>query len=217
MVVIGIKRIKVLMILVLLIIITISFNKVEVNSIEQNDIIGYVDYFINDIIIANNNIFIKEQIEKEKFIYESIPLKYEYSGVNKSYMSLDCISYINSKQYQMKSKYSLDEKGHYYYESCGEKFYVVALGNYFGEVGDMFKIELSSGIVFYAIKGDTKKDEDTYERYAHKGDYSVIEFIINENVAINYYGADNGYVCNGNFNNSELWNGSITNVEKILY
>lgn len=150
------------------------------------------------------------------FRYEKISLKSNVSnGVNKSYMDLRTITDKSSKQYKLKSKYQLDSKGHYYYEYQNEKFYSVALGSYFGDVGDLFYVELSNGNSFYCIKGDEKADCDTIDNYAHIGDKSVIEFIVNEKIAKNYYGASNGYACNGNFNNNEMWRGKIKSISKI--
>ena len=152
----------------------------------------------------------------EGFKFKTIRLKRSCSdGTTKSYMDLSKITCRDSKQYKMKKKYSLDGRGHWYYKEKGKKFYVVALGNYFGDVGDKFKITLSTGIEFYAIKGDSKADRDTIERYCHKTDKSVIEFIIDTKKAIKHYGGSNGYVLNGNFNNSDSWRGSISRIQKV--
>jgi hypothetical protein len=192
---------------------TIRFNTVstfgdyELNDVERNN---YVEETIS-IESAKEVTITKPKIELKK-----ISLKKKFSGVNKTYMDLKCITNKSSKQYKMKSDYKLDSKGHYYINYKDEKFYVVALGNYFGKIGDKFKITLSSGKTFYAIKGDTKSNRHTKERYAHKTDGSVIEFIINTKVAKKYYGSNNGYVCNGNLNNSDLWNGKIVNISKVI-
>lgn len=145
-----------------------------------------------------------------------IALKSISNGENKSYMDLNKITCEESKQYKMKSKYKLDKRGHYYYKENGYTFYIVALGSYFGNIGDKFKIELDSGITFYAMIGDEKADKDTYSGYCHKCDYSVIEFIINTRKAKKYYGVgENGYILNGNFNNSKEWKGKIKKVWKL--
>jgi uncharacterized iron-regulated membrane protein len=55
--------------------------------------------------------------------------------------------------------------------------YMVALGTYYGVVGDRFEITLSYGKVFTAVKGDAKSNADTDVLHMHK-DGNVIEFIV---------------------------------------
>ena len=44
-----------------------------------------------------------------------------------------------------------------------------------------------------------------------------IEFIIDENTALNYYGVgDNGYVLNGSYNNADEFNGNIIKIIQIM-
>ena len=97
-------------------------------------------------------------------------------------------------------------------------FIAVALGSYYGEIGDRYYFTLDSGIVLPLVKGEEKADEDTdYTGCYHTLDGSVIEFVIDDEYAASYFGANgNGYVLDGNYNNYSLFNGSIAKVEKVL-
>lgn len=101
------------------------------------------------------------------------------------------------------------------YES-EDGFLGVALGNYYGSVGDKFKITLEGGNVLHVIKADTKADKDTINKCSHKTDGSSIEFVIDQQKAYNYYGGSNGLPLNGNFNNHDDYKGNIVKVEKYV-
>lgn len=123
-------------------------------------------------------------------------------------MDLDAITNTQSKQYKLKQSYWLDEYGHYRYSSNDIDYYVVALGSYYGEIGDKFRITLSNGNIFYVIKGDEKSDTQTVSGCYHP-DGSVIEFIIDTNTVYSAY--EN---FNGGFQVYDKWNGDIIKVEK---
>ena len=46
-------------------------------------------------------------------------------------------------------------------------------------------------------------------------DGSMIEFVIDDEIAYDYFGGTNGLVSNGNFNNYEYFKGKITDVEAV--
>lgn len=58
------------------------------------------------------------------------------------------------------------------------QYVAIALSSFYGDVGDKFRITLSSGQVFYGIMTDTKKDIHVDKNYAHITDGSVIEFVV---------------------------------------
>ena len=43
----------------------------------------------------------------------------------------------------------------------------------------------------------------------------MIEFVIDDEIAYDYFGGTNGLVSNGNFNNYEYFKGKITDVEAV--
>ena len=59
--------------------------------------------------------------------------------------------------------------------------YMVALGSYYGNVGERFLITLSSGVSFTAIKGDAKSDKHTDALHMHK-EGNVVEFIVDSHL-----------------------------------
>ena len=138
-----------------------------------------------------------------------------YDSSVKTYMDKNKITDTNSTQYEIIRSMECDSRGHYYEVYKGKKYYCVALGSYFGDIGERYKFMLDSGNEINVIKCDEKSDRHTYDGYIHRYDKSVIEFIINEEKAKGYYPCDNGYVNDGNFNNYDEFNGNIHKIYKI--
>ncbi len=135
----------------------------------------------------------------------------------KTYMDYRMTTLVSSRQYQfLNYECTVDKKTGFLYDKDG--FIAVALGSYYGEIGDRFYFTLDSGIVLPLVKGEEKADEDTdYTGCYHTLDGSVIEFVIDDEYASDYFGTNsNGYVLDGNYNNYSLFNGSIAKVEKVL-
>lgn len=142
---------------------------------------------------------------------EEIPLCDEGSTV-KSYMDGSTVTDTNSAQYQLLSTMHINEKGHY---ETDDGYIAIALGSYYGPVGTKYIVELNTGITFKAIKADQKSDEHVYNGCQHRIDGSMLEFILDTEVAGNYFGIKNGYVCGGNLNNSLDYNGAITSIKRV--
>ena len=135
----------------------------------------------------------------------------------KTYMDYRMTTVVSSRQYQfLRYECTVDKTTGFLYDKDG--FIAVALGSYYGEIGDRYYFTLDSGIVLPLVKGEEKADEDTdYTGCYHTLDGSVIEFVIDDEYAASYFGANgNGYVLDGNYNNYSLFNGSIAKVEKVL-
>ena len=135
----------------------------------------------------------------------------------KTYMDYRMTTVVSSNQYQfLNYECTVDNKTGFLYDEEG--FIAVALGSYFGKIGDRFYFTLDSGIVLPLVKGEEKDDGDTDGTNCyHTIDGSVIEFVIHDEYAADYFGANgNGYVLNGNYNNYPLFEGSIVKVERVL-
>lgn len=93
----------------------------------------------------------------------------------KAYMDWQCITNVRSEQYKLQQEAITDENGLRVYDGC----YMIALGTYYGTVGDRFKITLDTGIEFEAIMGDVKDNRHTDEtnRYVPSNG-NLIEFIV---------------------------------------
>ena len=135
----------------------------------------------------------------------------------KTYMDYRMTTVVSSRQYQfLNYECTVDKKTGFLYDDEG--FIAVALGSYYGEIGDRFYFTLDSGIVLPLVKGEEKADEDTdYSGCYHTIDGSVVEFVICDDYAASYFGSNsNGYVLDGNYNNYSLFSGSFVKVEKVL-
>ena len=72
------------------------------------------------------------------------------------------------------------------------------------------------GIVIPVIKIDAKAAEHAPDGCSAGHDASVIEFVIDSNIAKEYFGAANGLASWGNFNNYEYLRGNIQDIELVL-
>lgn len=127
---------------------------------------------------------------------------------SKSYMDYRTITSKTSEQYQfiqehmsIKDGYLLDDEG----------YIGVALGSWFGDIGERWVFTLEDGKEIYVVKVEQKDDAHTVDGCEHKVDGSVIEFVIDSNY---FTVGKSGYVYDGNFNNNEWFNGTIKSVRK---
>ena len=146
--------------------------------------------------------------------YESIDVGVcSYSSV-KTYMDYRAVTSPSSTQYWYIRRYMYVDPTGLLIDEDG--FIGVALGSYYGVIGDRYYFTLDNGTVLPVVKIDEKADEDTLDGCNHGEDGSVIEFVIDKNLAGNYFGVwENGLILSGNFNNTEVFRGSIAKVEKV--
>lgn len=138
------------------------------------------------------------------------------AGRAKTYMDYRATTARNSRQYQfIHNNLTVDETTGFLYDEDG--FIAAALGSFYGEIGDRFYFTLDSGVVLPIVKSEEKANVDTDDNGCyHLSDNSVIEFVIDKNYAMDYFGRlSNNYVLNGNYNNHELFNGNIVKVERV--
>ena len=129
-------------------------------------------------------------------------------------MDGSCVTDKTSKAYKLIQTLEVDDRGHYH----DGKYLAAAFGTKLGNIGDKFKITLSTGKVIYCIKADIKDDRDTINGIVHKSDGSIIEFIVDTDKALKHYGTiSNKYVLNGNFNNHDDFKGNVEKIEKLTY
>jgi hypothetical protein len=153
--------------------------------------------------------------EEQTFVYEpknEVKIDVCYSGSNKTYMDYKMITNKLSKQYQyIKTNMTVNEKG---YLVDNDGYIGVALGSYFGEIGTKYIFTLESGIKLRLVKVEKKADNHTNNGCEQKWDKSVIEFVIDENIAREYYKTPkNDYVNGGNFN--KVFNGKIIEIKRV--
>lgn len=171
----------------------------------------YSNENIDDYSFDLNNLY---DYEKE---YKTEELDVCANTTAKTYMDYRMVTAVSSKQYQYIHNYlSVDKNTGFLYDDDG--FIAVALGSYYGTIGDRYYFTLESGIVLPLVKSEEKADVDTdYTGCYHLIDTSIIEFVIDDDYASNYFWCNgNGYVLNGNYNNYPLFEGEIVRVEKVL-
>lgn len=94
-------------------------------------------------------------------------------------------------------------------------YIAIAIGSYYSKkIGDRFIITFDNGKQAKFIVCDEKADKDTINGSNQKFDKSMIEFIIDVNLAKS--GKYSDAIVSGNFNSCEEFNGNIIRVEKII-
>lgn len=100
-------------------------------------------------------------------------------NAKKTYMDYREIKRLGSRQLELQQKAWTDEQG---FRRIHD-YYMVAMGTYYGTVGDKFIITLSRGSKIKAIMGDIKANQHTDEKNQyHLKDGSIVEFIIDKEV-----------------------------------
>ena len=133
----------------------------------------------------------------------------------KTYEDYRAITSRSSAQYKYIHEFmTVDEETGFLYDEDG--FIGVALGSYYGVIGDRYYVTLDSGTVLPIIKIDEKADGDTINGCAHNSDSSVIEFVIDTDYAGEYFKvSSNGLISSGNYNNIKLFKGKIEKFEEV--
>lgn len=192
------KRIIICIFSVLLALVLCGYTNVSKSSVEENvfDIEDFYDY------------------QKQ---YKTEELEVCAKEGAKTYMDYRMTTVVSSRQYQfIHNELTVDTNTGFLYDKDG--FIAVALGSYYGEIGDRFYFTLDTGVVLPLVKAEEKADVDTdITGCYHRLDTSVIEFVIDSDYAAQFFwNYDNGLVLNGNYNNYSEFSGDIKKVEKVL-
>lgn len=140
-----------------------------------------ISILINAPIADNliNNNAVKEQVaefEAAEEIVDEIDYEVsEYASSFKSYMDYRSLTDTSSKQYEMQQEAYTDANG---LRKIDEHF-CVAMGTYYGEVGDILHIETDEGASWTVILSDIKSDvhTDSTHRYTVANN-CMMEFIV---------------------------------------
>lgn len=134
----------------------------------------------------------------------------------KSWMSWRSITDTSSKQYKfIQNNMTIVKEGKYKGLLQDSEGYIgVALGSYFGEIGDKFIFELEDNKFLKVVKIDAKADKHTNSGIYQIIDGSVMEFVIDVGLC-----SQNDYLkqamLNGSFNAVEDFQGNIINFWRI--
>lgn len=148
--------------------------------------------------------------------YESEEVNACALGKTKTYMDYRATTDPTSEQYWYIRNYmEVDEKTGFLLDEDG--FIGAALGSYYGNIGDKYYFTLDSGVTIPIVKIEEKADRDTDASGCyHRLDGSVIEFVIDSDIAGDYFGTyRNGLVLQGNYANYSIFKGEIEKVEKV--
>jgi len=170
---------------------------------------------LTEIELATESInnLIVEVSEEEKL--ELININVCSSSSSKTYMDFNKITNKSSTQYRyIKENMLIDMRGHLIDK---DGYIGIALGSYFGSIGNKFIFTLENGQQLKVVKVEAKADKHTNNGCEQHWDKSVIEFVVDKKIASNYYGvASNGYIQSGNFNNLAEFKGKINKIEKVV-
>lgn len=130
-----------------------------------------------------------------------------------TYMDYRAITNKASNQYkfQQRDDVWVDEYGFLVQNS---EWYVVAMGSYWGKIGDKFIIHLENGEIISCVLGDIKSDRHTdRQNYAHERDGHVVEFLIDSGSS---YMKEVGMVKHGLVNKVfKQWDSKIVGICKV--
>ncbi len=161
--------------------------------------------------------YVPEHIDTENLAvtFNTTPVSVCNTSSTKTYMPYTAVTSPSSKQYQLiQNHLTVDEETGLLYDEYG--FIAVALGSYYGNIGDRFLFVLDNGTILPVIKADAKSDAHTMNGCSHSADSSVIEFVIDTNLAAEAFGrGGNGLVAHGNFNNIDIFEGRIAEVKQV--
>ena len=121
-----------------------------------------------------------------------------------------------SDQYRyIREHMKIDRKTGLLYDDDG--FLGVALGYSFGSIGTRYYFVLDTGIILPVVKIEEKDPADAPDGCRVDLNGSVLEFVIDEERAGDYFGvASNGLVLQGNFNNDSRFEGSIQEIDRVI-
>ena len=159
--------------------------------------------------------FSLSKLKNYKKEFKSVSIGACSTSSTKTYEDYRLITSVGSAQYQyIHNHCTVDEETGFLIDEEG--FMGVAMGYSFGEIGSRYYIELDTGITIPVVKVDAKAAEHAPNGCSASSDASVIEFVIDTEKAIAYFGGANGLASSGNFNNYKYLKGSIRDIEQVL-
>lgn len=224
------KHISILIITIIIFITSIISNRYSQEIIEDRDTriniltqqISALEDYIQDSISEINDYQAKissleyqiyqlkernAELESEKEYIaqqQNIVIKTNASSF-KSYMDYRKINNKTSEAYKLQQSAKTDENG---LRKIGE-YYCVAMGTYFGNVGDILYIETDEGYSWKVILSDIKSDKHTDITHTYtKSNGCMMEFIVDTKVMAKS-------VKNSGTVNSLGFSGNITTVKHI--
>lgn len=150
---------------------------------------------------------LREQLDRYLVVFDLSELPIDTS--KKTFMDYRCISNKTSEQWRIQTdqRTRTDEDGLRVFSEGGEEYYCVALGSYFGKIGDKFKVVCDNGNSFNVIMSDVKSDKDTDK----ENKYTLFSKCCMEWI-VDVSKLDFAVRIRGNVNNIHKIAGSIKNI-----
>lgn len=176
---------------------------------ELNNVIAENNFQLQELQEENDTLHysLEEEKQKNKSLEEELDiLNQKLSQINnttnilklskvssfKSYMDYRAITNRDSKAYKLLSESTTDDNG----LRKIDDYYCVAMGTYFGNVGDLLYVETDEGAHWNVILVDIKSDEHTDSTHTYTlSNGCMIEFIVDTSklpVSIKRSGTVNG-------------------------
>ena len=132
------------------------------------------------VITAYTDPTIEQPVPTWKYTFQNMGVPVNRNAF--AYMNYISITSRGSKQWQVRQNSYTDMYG----IRCQGAYYLVAMGTYYGKVGDKFKIHTASGGWYMVMLGDVKSDAHTDANNQLCGtNGSLIEFIVDPSVIKN--------------------------------
>ena len=184
------------------------------SRIDKNFVINNINSnIINELQSYKHITSISKELglsEEKEILWKEIEVCYASSI--KTYMDYHSITDKNSVQYTLiYNNFFIQQDG--LLLSNDESYIAVALGSVYGEIGSKYRITTDKGNEFYVVKVDGKSDIHTVNGCVDYND-SILEFIIDIELAAT--GAHYSSIQMGDFNYSDMFQGTIVKIEKQL-
>ena len=156
---------------------------------------------------------VKEFIAKENEIKtEDFWLKETKNSYIKPYMDYRAITCKTSKQYKFIQREDVNEDKRGFLMQDGE-WYCVALGEYFGDIGEKYIFTLSNGNEVKVVKSEAKSNRHTCsDNYLGQNGH-ILEFLINTN---SQWMKEQDVIYHGSLNACDELKGDIVKIEKVV-
>lgn len=211
------KYIIIIVLLLLLVGCTVSWRSAYTESQNYKAMLE-----VKDDIIKSQSYNIEELQEEYDHLKDSILsisenwlyVPVEIDRTWKSWMDYRTITDKTSRQYRIVNSVNcyIDENGLLVYNDGDIDYYCVAMGSYYGDVGDKFSIQVEDGIWYNVLMAELKADQhtDVSNRYTVGEKVNcMLEFLVDSDVL------DDKAKISGNINDIEEVSGKIVNIIKM--
>lgn len=147
-------------------------------------------------------------------VFKSVSIGACSTSAVKTYEDYRLITSIGSAQYQyIHNEMTVDQTSGLLYNKDG--FIGAALGYGFGDIGSEYYFVLDTGIILPIVKVDSKAASATQNGCCASENSSVIEFVLDTDIAAGFFSGVNGYISDGNLDHYPAFNGHIIEIQKV--